>query len=84
MLPQINNIKRRWFHHLTNQFDRTTNIFLLLKTIYSPSHEQSTIEEKWYKNLTNNVATHHWGKNNTQLEPSSHINCEMTDDQRRF
>ena len=84
MLPRMNDVRRRWSHHLTNEFDRTTNIFLLLKTIYSPSREQSTIEEKWYKHLTNNVATRHWGKNDTQLAPSSHINCEMTDDQRRF
>ena len=64
-------------HHLTNEFDRTTNIFQLLKKMYSLRRKQSTREEKWCKHITNNVATSHWTKSSTQLAPSSHINCEM-------
>ena len=52
--------------------------------IYSLHHEQSTTEQKWCKHITNNITTSHWAKSDTQLTPSSKINCEMTDDQRMF
>lgn len=34
--PPMNDVRRHPFLHLTNEFDRNTNIFLLLKEIYSP------------------------------------------------
>ena len=61
------NERQRWSRHLINEFDCTTNIFQLLKTMYSPHYEQSSTEEKWYKHITNYVATIHWEKSSTQL-----------------
>ena len=42
------------------------------------------VQEKWFKHITNNVASNHWAKYTTPLLPSSHINCEIDSDQHSF
>ena len=42
------------------------------------------VEEKWFKHITNNVASHHWAKCGTPLLPSSHLDCAIDSDQHSF
>ena len=70
--PPMNDVCRHPFLHLTNEFDHNTNIFLLLKKIYSPRccrERTTTVQEKWFKHITNNVASTHWAKYTTPLLP---------------
>ena len=46
--------------------------------------EITRAEEKWFKHITNNVASHHWAKCGTPLLPSSHLDCAIDSDQHSF
>ena len=39
---------------------------------------------KWFKHITNNVATNHWAKTTKPLLPSAHLNIEIDSDQYSF
>ena len=85
--PLMNDARRHPFLHLTNKFDGNTNIFLLLKKMFSPHgcrDETTRVEEKWFKHITNNVASHHWEKCTTPLLPSSHLDCAINSDRHSF
>ena len=86
--PPMNDLRRHWSNHLTNEFDRASNIFHLLKKVYSPcpslNNVAPLVNEKWFKHITNNVATNHWAKSNTPLQPSPYLNIDMDSDQYSF
>ena len=73
-------------NHLTNEFDRASNIFHLLKKVYSdrPSNVALLVDEKWFKHITKNVAMNHWSKLNEPLQPSPYLNKDMDSDQYSF
>ena len=86
MFPPMNDVRRHWWKHYTNEFDHNTNLYILLKKMYCPHrHEQPTkIMTKWFKHITNNVATNHWAKTTKPLLPSAHLNIEIDSDQYSF
>ena len=86
MFPPMNAVRRHWWKHYTNEFDHNTNLYILLKKMYSPHrHEQPTkVMTKWFKHITNNVATNHWAKTTKPLLPSAYLNIEIDSDQYSF
>ena len=84
--PPMNDLCRHWSNHLTNEFDRASNIFHLLKKVYSdrPSNVALLVDEKWFKHITKNVAMNHWSKLNEPLQPSPYLNKDMDSDQYSF
>ena len=49
-----------------------------------PPIKEEELGRKWYKHMTNNVATTHWAKTSTPLLPSSYIDCAIDTDQHCF
>ena len=85
--PPMNDVRRHPFIHLTNDFDRNTNMYLLLKKMYSRRglrERTTTVQEKWFKHITNTVASNHWARFSKPLLPSSHLDCAIDSDQHSF
>ena len=85
--PPMNDARRHPFLHLTNKFDDNTNMFLLLKKMFRPRgcrDKTTRVEEKWFKHITNNVASNHWAKCTTPLLPLRHLDCAIDSDQHSF
>ena len=44
----------------------------------------SNVKDKWFKHITNNVATNHWSRTTEPLLPSSYLDCAIDNDQCSF